>query len=170
MLSVGRLETEKNPLLLADILAELGAGYRLQIVGEGPLEADLRARLEELGVADRAELLGYVPLDGGLMDRYRAADLFLHVSWTEGLPQVLLEAFAARAPVVATDVGGVGAVAGGAALLIEPGDARAAADAIRRLMGDSALRSELVAAGVERARSRTADEELRRIVRYIEHV
>ncbi len=135
ILSVGRMETEKNPLLLADILAELGDGYRLQIVGEGPLEADLRARLEALGVADRAELLGYVPLDGGLFDRYRSCDLFLHVSWTEGLPQVLLEAFAARAPVVATAVGGVPEVAGGAALLVPPGDAQAAADAVRRLIG-----------------------------------
>jgi len=125
LLSVGRLETEKNPLLLADILAALGEGWRLKIVGEGPLEDDLRARLAALGVADRAELLGYVPLDGSLLDLYRSADLFLHVSWTEGLPQVLLEAFAARLPVVATDVGGVGTVARGAALLIPPGDARA---------------------------------------------
>jgi glycosyltransferase involved in cell wall biosynthesis len=167
ILSVGRLETEKNPLLLADILAELGDGYRLQVIGEGPLEADLRARLEELGVADRAELLGYVPLDGGLLDRYRAADLFLHVSWTEGLPQVLLEAFAARAPVVATDVGGVGAVAEGAALLVPPGDAQAAADAVRRLLGDDALREGLVRVGLERARERTGDAERRRLVAFI---
>jgi glycosyltransferase involved in cell wall biosynthesis len=167
VLSVGRLETEKNPLLLADILAELGDGYRLQIVGEGPLEACLQTRLAELGAADRAELLGYVPLDAGLLDRYRAADLFLHVSWTEGLPQVLLEAFAARTPVVATDVGGVGAVAGGAALLVPPGDARAAADAIRSLTADPDLRGRLVAAGIERARARTGDAERRRLAAFI---
>lgn len=167
LLSVGRLETEKNPLLLADVLAELGDGYRLEIVGEGPLEDDLRARLDALGVAERAELLGYVPLDGGLFDRYRAADVFLHVSWTEGLPQVLLEAFAARAPVVATDVGGVGAVARGAAVLIAPGDATAAADAVRRLAGDPALREALVAEGVERARARTGDAERRKLVAFI---
>lgn len=167
LLSVGRLETEKNPLLLADVLAELGDGYRLQIVGEGPLEADLRARLEELGVAGRAELLGYVPLDGGLLDRYRAADLFLHISWTEGLPQVLLEAFAARTPVVATAVGGVPAVADGAALLIPPGDAAAAAGAVRRLLADDELRARLTAAGLERARERTQDAERRRLVAFI---
>ena len=167
VLSVGRLETEKNPLLLADVLAELGDGFRLQIVGEGPLEDDLRARLAALGVAGRAELFGYVPLDGGLLDRYRAADVFLHVSWTEGLPQVLLEAFAARTPVVATDVGGVGAVAGGAALLIAPGDAKAAAEAVRRLCSDATLREHLVAAGAERARERTADAERRRLVAFI---
>lgn len=167
LLSIGRLETEKNPLLLADILAELGPPYRLQIVGEGPLEADLRARLEALGVADRAELLGYVPLDGGLFDRYRACDLFLHVSWTEGLPQVLLEAFAARAPVVATAVGGVPAIAEGAALLVPPGDARAAAAAVRRLLGDAALQAELVEQGLARARERTAEAEGRRLAAFL---
>ncbi len=167
LLSVGRLETEKNPLLLADVLAELGDGYRLQIVGEGPLEPELRARLEQLGVDERAELLGYVPLDGGLFDRYRSCDLFLHVSWTEGLPQVLLEAFAARAPVVATAVGGVPEVAEGAALLIPPGDAKAAADAVRRMLGEDALRERLVAAGLERARARTQDAERRRLLAFI---
>lgn len=167
ILSVGRLETEKNPLLLADVLAELGDDYRLEIVGEGPLEADLRARLAELDVADQAELLGYVPLDGGLFDRYRGCDLFLHVSWTEGLPQVLLEAFAARAPVVATAVGGVPEVAEGAALLVPPGDAKAAADAVRRLLGDDALREELTAVGLQRARERTQEAERRRLVAFI---
>jgi glycosyltransferase involved in cell wall biosynthesis len=167
VLSVGRLETEKNPLLLADILAELGPDYRLEIVGEGPLEDDLRARLEALGVAGRAELLGYVPLDAGLLERYLAADVFLHVSWTEGLPQVLLEAFAARAPVVATDVGGVGAVATGAALLVPPGDARAAAAAVRRLVADAELRERLVSAGLQRARGRTAEAERRRLIGFI---
>jgi glycosyltransferase involved in cell wall biosynthesis len=167
VLSVGRLETEKNPLLLADVLAELGSDYRLEIVGEGPLEDELRARLETLGVADRAQLLGYVPLDAGLLDRYRAADVFLHVSWTEGLPQVLLEAFAARAPVVATAVGGVGAIAEGAALLIPPGDAPAAADAVRRLVAEPELRDALVAEGLERARLRTAEAERRRLLAFV---
>jgi len=170
LLSVGRLETEKNPLLLADVLAALvrgGGDWRLAVVGEGPLEAPLRERLAQLGVADRAELLGYVPLDGGLVDRYRAGDLFLHVSWTEGLPQVLLEAFAARLPVVATEVGGVGPVARGAALLVAPGDAEAAAAAVRRLAGDAQLRHALTEEGVRRVRARTAEAERRRLVAFI---
>ncbi len=106
------------------------AGGWLQICGEGPLEGELRDRLRELGVEDRAELLGYLPIHGGLMDRYRGANAFLHISWTEGMPQVLLEAFAAGTPVVATAVGGVPEAAGDAALLIPPGDAGAAADAL----------------------------------------
>lgn len=166
-LSVSRLDTEKNPLLLADVLAELGPDYRLQVVGEGPLADDLVDRLALLGVAQRAELLGYVSASDGLLDRYRQADLFLHVSWTEGVPRVLLEAFASRTPTVATDVGGVRAAAEGAALLVAPGDALAAADAVRRLVADADLREQLVAAGLAQARTRTAEAERRRFVEFL---
>jgi glycosyltransferase involved in cell wall biosynthesis len=158
VLTVGRLETEKNPLMLADVLERLdGSHWRLLICGEGPLEAELRTRLRELGVEDRAELLGYVPVHDGLLDRYRAANAFLHVSWTEGMPQVLLEAFASGTPVVATAVGGVPEVAGDAALLIPPGDPDAAARALERLAADPDLRGRLVAAGTERLRGRTLE-------------
>jgi glycosyltransferase involved in cell wall biosynthesis len=168
VLSVGRLETEKNPLLLADVLAQVaGDGFRMQICGEGPLEADLRGRLAELGVTDRAELLGYLPIHGGLMDRYRDVNAFLHVSWTEGMPQVLLEAFAAGTPVVATAVGGVPEAAGDAALLIPPGDPDAASAALRRLANEPDLRRELVARGVERVRGRTLEAESARVARFL---
>ena len=57
-----------------------------------------------------------MPLRDGLLALYRSAHVLLHVSWTEGLPQVLFEAFAAGLPVVATDVGGVAEAAGDGAL------------------------------------------------------
>ncbi len=167
LLSVGRLDAEKNPLLLADVLADLGPGYRLRVVGEGPLAGELEARLARLGVAGRAELVGYVPVAAGLFELYRRAQLLVHVSWTEGLPQVLLEAFAARLPVVATDVGGVAGVAEGAALLVPPGDAAALAAAVRRLAEDAPLRERLVAEGVRRVLDRTAEAERGRLLAFI---
>ena len=167
ILSVGRIETEKNPLLLADVLAALGEGWRLLVAGEGPLRPDLEARLRELGVEGRAELLGYVPIDAGLHDVYRRADAFLHVSWTEGLPQVIFEAFAARLPVVATAVGGVPDAVGDAGLLVPPGDARAAVEALRRVDAEPELRERLVGRGVERVRSHTTDAECARIAEFL---
>jgi glycosyltransferase involved in cell wall biosynthesis len=168
VLTVGRLETEKNPLMLAEVLERLdGSDWRLLICGEGPLAGELRARLRELGVEDRAELLGYVPIHGGLLDRYRAANAFLHVSWTEGMPQVLLEAFASGTPVVATAVGGVPEAAGDAALLIPPGDPNAAARALERLASDPDLRRRLVTAGIERLRGRTLEAQSALVARFL---
>ena len=169
-LSVGRLEEEKNPLLLADIAARLVAAdprWRVIVCGEGPLEDALRARVAELGVAGHVDLRGYVAQDRGLRDIYRSSHALLHVSWTEGLPQVLFEAFAARLPVVATAVGGVAAAAGDAALLIEPGDAEAAARELNRLAGDPALRERLIAAGVERVAAHTLESEAARVAAFI---
>jgi glycosyltransferase involved in cell wall biosynthesis len=105
-------------------------------------------------------------VDAGLHDLYRSADYFLHVSWTEGLPQVIFEAFAARLPVVATAVGGVPDAAGEAALLVPPGSAEAAVQALARLAGDAALRSRLVEAGVEQVRRHTTAAEVRRVAEF----
>lgn len=165
--TVGRLETEKNPLMLADVVARLDPRWRLTICGEGPLEGELRDRLRELGIEDRVRLRGYLPVDGGLMDLYRSSDAFLHVSWTEGVPQVLLEAFAAGSPVVATAVGGVPDMAGDAALLVPPGDPDAAAAALTRLGDDPALARELAERGLERVRARTLEAESARVAAFL---
>jgi glycosyltransferase involved in cell wall biosynthesis len=167
ILTVTRLDAEKNPLLLADVLARLGEGWRLVVCGDGPMRDDLARRLDELGVAHQAELAGYVPAGDPLRARYRDADAFLHVSWTEGLPQVLFEAFAAGLPTVATDVGGVAAGAGDGALLIEPGDAEAAARALEGLLADEGRRSALAGAALRRARSHTIEEESRRVAHFL---
>jgi glycosyltransferase involved in cell wall biosynthesis len=162
VLSVGRLDPEKNPLLLADVLAELRAGddrWQLDVCGDGPLAAALAQRLGALGVADAAVLHGYIPIDGGLWDQYDASHLLLHVSHTEGLPQVLLEAFAARLPVVATAVGGVADVVHGAGLLVAPDDAEAAARALQRLIDDPQLRERLVARATDEIRAHTLESE-----------
>jgi len=170
VLSVGRLEEEKNPLLLADVLAGLNEAdhrWRLIVCGEGPLAAGLEARLAELGVADRAELVGYVPLDKGLMDLYRQSHALLHISLTEGFPQVLVEAFAAGLPVVATAVGGIPAAAGDAAILIPPRDAPAAVAALQRLAGDPGERRRLLGAGNRKVAARTLEIEAGRVADFI---
>jgi glycosyltransferase involved in cell wall biosynthesis len=170
VVSVGRLDPEKNPLMLADVTAALrerDPRWKLVVCGDGPLEPELRRRLAELGVEQAVELKGHVPIDGGLVDVYRQGHFFLHVSWTEGLPQVLLEAMAAALPVVATSVGGVAEAIGGSALLIEPGDVGAAADSLSRLAQDSELRDGLVESGRDHVRRFTMDAECRRVAAFI---
>jgi glycosyltransferase involved in cell wall biosynthesis len=170
VISVGRLETEKNPLLLADVLARLrqdGDRWRLTVCGEGAMQPTLEDRLRELGVAERAELLGYVPYGPQLLDLYHDSHALLHVSWTEGLPQVLVEAFAAGLPVVATDVGGVATAVGEAARLVPAGDAGAAASELQAIAADRALRERLVRGGHEYAAARTATAEVKRVAEFV---
>ncbi len=170
MLSVGRLDPEKNPLLLADVLAQAvrrDPRWRLDVCGDGTLQTALEQRLEELGVGDRATLHGFVPVGDGLLDLYRHSHALLHVSRTEGVPQVLLEAFASRLPVVATAVGGVETVVRGRGILIPPDDASAAAEALDRLASEPQLRNELVQSGYDAAREHTLERECARLAAFL---
>jgi glycosyltransferase involved in cell wall biosynthesis len=170
IISVGRLDPEKNPLLLADVLERAlrtEPRWRLEVCGEGTLMDALARRLRELGIADRAELLGHVAIDDGLWERYRRSHVLLHVSLTEGVPQVLLEAFAARLPVVATAVGGVPDLVEGRGLLVPPSDADAAATALHRLVVDQELRRAVVDAGAAEARRRTLEAECARLASFL---
>jgi glycosyltransferase involved in cell wall biosynthesis len=168
ILTVGRLDAEKNPLLLPTILARLverGGSWRFVVVGDGPLASDVASRAAELGVDGRLDLLGYQPFGPDLWGVYRSCHGFLHVSRTEGVPQVLFEAFATGLPTVATDVGGVAAAVanGSRALLIPAEDANAAADALERLRNDVQLREELIRAGLEYARQTSVLSEVGRV-------
>lgn len=170
VLSVGRIDAEKNPMLLADSLALLrrtDSRWRLVVCGEGPLSGPLSEKFQQMGLSEVAELRGYVPIDGGLLELYRSSHAFLHVSWTEGMPQVLIEAFASGVPVVATAVGGVAQAAGDAALMLQPGDPAAAAAALSRIADDAQLRQRLIDKGLERAGRHTIEHETERVARFI---
>ena len=131
------------------------------------MREELLERLDRLGVREYADLRGYVAMNGGLTQLYRECHLFLHVSWTEGMPQVLFEAFAARLPVVATAVGGVPRAVAGCALLAPPGDAQAAADGLLSLARDRSLRERLAQAGAARVRRHTIEAESRRVADFL---
>ncbi len=170
ILSVGRLDPEKNPLLAAEILADLAAGeqsrWRLVVCGDGPLRDALQRRLEELGVAARADLRGYVPYEDGMRNLYRQSHFLLLTSWTEGLPQVALEAFAAGLPIVATKVGGLPQAAPDALATFPAGAAERGASALRELAQDAAAREELMRAGIAWVGSHTAAMEASRLVAF----
>jgi glycosyltransferase involved in cell wall biosynthesis len=171
---VGRLEPEKNPLLLVEALARLNGEepgrYRLTWVGRGPLEDTVRRRAAELAVESLIEFHGYVAFDQGLLDMYRRADVFVHVSLTEGMPKVLIEALAVATPIVATDVGGVraGTRDGSVALLVPPDDLDALVHAVRRIATDAELRETLVTSGLELAQELTIEAQATRVVRFID--
>ena len=112
LLYAGRLEGQKDPLLLADAFAAFAASQpeaRLLIAGEGTLERQVTARLVAAGVADRAHFLGTVPRPR-VAELMGAADAMLITSAFETGPTVGLEALACGLPVVTTAVGQVARV------------------------------------------------------------
>jgi glycosyltransferase involved in cell wall biosynthesis len=114
-------------------------------------------------------MVGEVAHGPELWRLYLQSDAFLHVSLTEGVPQVLFEAMAAGLPIVATDVGGVAhALADGErGVLVPPRDHRAAADALALLACDAGLREKLVRSALEYAADHTMDRELERIAAFL---
>jgi glycosyltransferase involved in cell wall biosynthesis len=170
ILTVSRLDKEKNPLLLLDVLAGLRetGDWRMVVAGDGPLRPQMEQRVAELGLGEHVELPGEVANGPALWQLYRESHLFLHVSFTEGLPQVLLEAQAAGLPIVGTAVGGVPEALGGGAtgLLIPPSDARAAIDAVLRIAADEELRRRLVAAAIAHAEQETLEAQLDRLAAF----
>lgn len=173
LLTVGRIDAEKNPFLVVDVLAQLNrrrpGRFRLRWVGVGPLSEDVRRRAAEAGVGDRFELPGYVPFGPELLELYRHAHGFVHVSLTEGVPQVLTEALASGTPIVATNVGGVAAALedGEAGLVVPPDDRDALVDAVLALADDAELRASLVDRGLVLARGRTLEAEAERVARFL---
>ena len=169
--SVSRLDAEKNPLLLPEILAavrEREPRWKLTVAGVGPLADAVSRRAAELGVSGPLELVGYVDNGPDLWRLYRESNVFLHVSRTEGLPQVLFEAEAMGLPIVATEVGGVGAALGHGqrGILIPPDDVGAAVEALERLRCEPDLRRELVERGLEHAAQETLEAQLDRVAAF----
>jgi len=173
LFTAGRIDPEKNPLLLVDALARLEAErpgrFRLAWAGTGPLEGEVRRRALELGVAERIELLGFVPFGPALLERYRRAHAFVHVSLTEGVPATVLEAHGCGTPVVATAVGGVPFALdeGAAGILVPPNDLDALVAGILRLVDEPELREQLVRNGLRLARERTLEASSSRVARFI---
>jgi L-malate glycosyltransferase len=149
--SVGALENHKDHATLIEAAAALRAGrpeLHWVVAGEGGLRSRLEAQIARLGLDDRVRLVGHVAEPLRLI---AAADVFVMSSKQEGLGTSVLDAMALGVPVAATSGGGIPEMlAGGAGLLSAPGDGRALAASVDRLLGDPALRDQVSRAGAER--------------------
>ena len=153
ILCVARIDRQKNQMMIVEALAK-HPEMTARLVGpvtQQDYRAELERRAVELGVADRVVFVGALrPGSPELLGEYAKADVFVLPSRHEPFGIVVLEAWAAGLPVVASDVGGLGKLCAAhpeAALTFAPGDFDAMDGALRRLMSESDLRSRLSAAG-----------------------
>ncbi len=161
ILAVGRLVEKKGFADLVDACARLaadGADFRCHIVGEGPLEAALRARIRACGLEDRVRLIGARPQPEVFLAMRRAGMLVLPCAVAgngdrDGLPTVLIEAMAHGLPVVSCPVTGVPEIVedGVTGLLAPSRDPGALARAMGRLIADPAGAAAMGRAGRLRA-------------------
>jgi glycosyltransferase involved in cell wall biosynthesis len=116
---VGRISPEKGLDVLIEAMEQLpGLPLTLAVIGDGPHRPGLELRAERAGLRD-IRWYGVVPDAGRL---FRAFDVFVLSSRTEGTPMVLFEAMAAKVPIIATRVGGVPDILSGAEAALVPAE------------------------------------------------
>jgi glycosyltransferase involved in cell wall biosynthesis len=161
---LGRLVEQKGLLTLLEAVARLEVDWRLELIGRGPLRAQLESRADELGVADRLIFHDQVP-SGDIPATLRGLHTLVLPSltrsfWKEQFGRALVEAMACGIPVIGSDSGEIPRVIGHAGLVIPEGDAEALTDALQRLFADDSLRADLAERGRARVLERYTHERI----------
>jgi glycosyltransferase involved in cell wall biosynthesis len=153
---VAKLYEQKGHAVLIEAFETLSrsvASAHLALVGDGPLAAELREQVRDAGLVERVHLLGERRDVPRLL---AASDVFVLPSLWEGLPVALLEAMAARLPVVASRVSGTEEVlhaSGEYGLLVDPADVEGLGEAMMTLATDAQMRARLGSAARQRVES-----------------
>lgn len=157
VLFVGKLSQRRNiPTLMrafakAKIRAHLP--HTLLLMGPNHLGQPISELAAELGISDSfVQNDGLVESHAELAAVYTGADVYVNASAYEGFSITLVEALACGTPVITVDRAALTEISGDAAVLVREPDVDELADAIERVLGDEALRRELSARGVERAK------------------
>jgi glycosyltransferase involved in cell wall biosynthesis len=158
VLAVGRLVPKKGFADLVEacrLLRDEGLRFHCLIAGQGPEHPALAASIREHRLEETVTLLGAVPQDR-LLDAYYSSSTVLAQPSVQcadgdqdGIPTVILEALAVGLPVVATRISGIAeaVIDEETGLLVPPGDARALAGAIRRVLVEPSLARRLADGG-----------------------
>ena len=162
IVAVGRLIAKKgfaDLIRACRLLMERGKSFRCEIIGEGPLEAELREQIAQLDLQDCVELLGAKP-QHEIRECLATASAFVLPSVVDpdggmdNLPTVIMEAMAAGLPIISTATGGIPemVIQNETGFLVPPGDVAALAGAIERLFDDIGLAQRLGECGFQRAK------------------
>jgi len=152
---LNRLTPAKAPLLMLEAMERLPDCVHLEIVGDGPLHAEVARDVERRGLSARVRLRSRVPSSEmpQLMSTLEVVVLpsLTTPRWKEQFGRVLIEAMASGVPVVGSDSGEIPRVIGDAGIVVPEGDGPALASAIARVHEDASLRADLSLRGRARA-------------------
>ena len=150
---------QRHLIEAAAIVIQKVPDARFVIAGEGELRPQLERQIKEHHLEKHVFLAGFRP---DILSVHKGFDIFAMSSVTEGLGTSLLDAMACGKPIVATTAGGMPEVVsdGRTGLLVPPRDHRAMADALIKLLTDSAMRAEMGAAGLARVRAKFSAERM----------
>lgn len=169
------LRTKGMEYLLPAVAAlrHRGRRVRLEVIGAPDDPAyyqELCDLSHRLGLDDCVTWRGYVKFGPDLFDFYRAADIHVVSSISEGVPRCIAEGRAFGLPTVATRVGGIPSIVrdGADGLLVEPKNAEALAAAVERLIDDGDLRRQIIREGYRLAETETAEFQARRLATLID--
>ena len=156
MISVGTLQDHKGFQYLIPALGMLRdrkLNFKCTIIGGGPLEEDLRKHIQLLSLEPFVRMTGPLKQDE-VLPYYKKADLLILMAqpeWHWGIPNVLVEALAAKTAVITTKFGSVEELVrnGETGLIVSPKSPEALAEAIERLYRDDSFRMKLAEAGYQ---------------------
>lgn len=169
IINVGRLVDQKRHdrlIKAAKILKDHGCRFKIEILGIGPLENELKALSAELGTEDCVNFAGFINNPFPWMKK---ADVFCLTSKTEGYPMVITETLSLHTPVVSTKATGVTemlAHGGGVFTTDSPEDI---ADKLEHLIKNPAELAKLKAETVESAKQFRLDLVMDKIAEFITH-
>lgn len=146
---IGRLSPEKGQqefLMAAHALAREFEHVKFVLIGIGPTKEQLERYVIEKGLSELVVFCGY---RSDMINIYNGVDLVVQSSYTEGMPNVVLESLLMEVPVIATDVGGTGEIieAGKSGVLIKPGSVNALVEQIGNFLRNPSMFRDMATMG-----------------------
>jgi glycosyltransferase involved in cell wall biosynthesis len=171
VVSAGRLSPEKGHRFLVEAISKMGKNISdayFIFCGDGSCMKDLENQAQHLGISGQCRFPGF---RRDLHEIFRVMDLLVVPSLTEGLPNVILEAFACKKPVIATAVGGIPEVVEHEVngVLVPPGQPDLLAKAIEKCLSSPAIARQMGKAGYHRIKSEFTFESQTRKLEQIYH-
>lgn len=167
LLYAGYLDRRKGLYELLDAFAQAGFGKKIKLIlcGDGSQKESLKKYAVEKNINNSVIMPGMI--DPEEMNRWmQASDVFVLPSYSEGMPNVVMEAMACGIPVVATAVGGLPEAVGNcrAAILVPPKNIAALKEALVKVLNDHELRVKMKSDAIKRAKERFGVERNARLI------